>query len=71
MIQRRMSVAEISFSAHVDFSQNAEFIELVKAPHVVSYAYFSCDLLPDLISYPGLGSWATDRYGKPESSDDG
>ncbi|KAJ7354677.1 beta-lactamase-like protein [Mycena albidolilacea] len=35
MIQRRMSVAEISFSAHVDFSQNAEFIELVKAPHVV------------------------------------
>ncbi|KAJ7267614.1 beta-lactamase-like protein [Mycena haematopus] len=35
MIPSKMSVAEISFSAHVDFSQNAEFIELVKAPHVV------------------------------------
>ncbi|KAF7376564.1 hypothetical protein MSAN_00072700 [Mycena sanguinolenta] len=35
MIPRRMSVAEISFSAHVDFARNAEFIELVKAPHVV------------------------------------
>ncbi|KAF7357810.1 hypothetical protein MVEN_00827000 [Mycena venus] len=34
-IPRRMSVAEISFSAHVDFSQNAEFIELVQAQHVV------------------------------------
>ncbi|KAJ6498816.1 beta-lactamase-like protein [Mycena sanguinolenta] len=35
IIPRKMSVAEISFSAHVDFAHNAEFIELVKAPHVV------------------------------------
>lgn len=26
----------ISFSAHVDFSQNSEFIEAVKAQHIVS-----------------------------------
>ncbi|KAF7296571.1 hypothetical protein HMN09_01064200 [Mycena chlorophos] len=35
MIPRRISVAEIPFSAHVDYSQNAEFIELVDAQHVV------------------------------------
>ncbi|KAJ7084368.1 beta-lactamase-like protein [Mycena belliarum] len=35
MIPRKMSVAEISFSAHVDYAQNSEFIELVKAQHVV------------------------------------
>ncbi|KAJ7680303.1 beta-lactamase-like protein [Mycena polygramma] len=35
MIQRKISVAYISFSAHVDYSQNSEFIELVKAQHVV------------------------------------
>ncbi|KAJ6504810.1 beta-lactamase-like protein [Mycena vitilis] len=34
-IPRRMSVAEISFSAHVDFAQNAEFIEAVRAQHIV------------------------------------
>ncbi len=32
---RRLSVDEISFSAHVDFSQNSEFIELVKARQIV------------------------------------
>lgn len=35
-IQRKISVDEISFSAHVDYSQNSQFIELVKAQHVVS-----------------------------------
>ncbi|EPQ57057.1 hypothetical protein GLOTRDRAFT_73592 [Gloeophyllum trabeum ATCC 11539] len=35
IIQRKMSVDEISFSAHVDYSQNSEFIEMVKAQHVV------------------------------------
>ena len=35
-ISRKMSVDEISFSAHVDYSQNSEFIEQVKAPHIVS-----------------------------------
>lgn len=34
-IQRKISVDYISFSAHVDYTQNSEFIELVKAQHVV------------------------------------
>lgn len=35
-IQRKMSVDEVSFGAHVDYQQNSEFIELIGAPHVVS-----------------------------------
>lgn len=35
-IPRKISVDYISFSAHVDYTQNSEFIELVKAQHVVS-----------------------------------
>ncbi|TFY63158.1 hypothetical protein EVJ58_g3409 [Rhodofomes roseus] len=34
-IPRKFSVDEISFSAHVDYSQNSEFIEMVKAQHIV------------------------------------
>ncbi|KAL9708703.1 endoribonuclease ysh1 [Leucoagaricus gongylophorus] len=34
-IPRRISVDEISFSAHVDYAQNSEYIEQVKAQHVV------------------------------------
>ncbi|TFK96328.1 beta-lactamase-like protein [Pterulicium gracile] len=34
-IPRKISVDYISFSAHVDYSQNAEFIDLVKAQHIV------------------------------------
>lgn len=34
-ISRKLSVDYISFSAHVDYSQNSEFIEQVKAQHVV------------------------------------
>ncbi|KAG5349761.1 endoribonuclease ysh1 [Termitomyces sp. Mn162] len=34
-ISRKISVDYISFSAHVDYSQNSEFIEAVKAQHVV------------------------------------
>ncbi|KAG9316339.1 beta-lactamase-like protein [Chiua virens] len=34
-IPRKISVDYISFSAHVDYSQNSEFIEQVKAQHVV------------------------------------
>ncbi|KDQ57603.1 hypothetical protein JAAARDRAFT_35295 [Jaapia argillacea MUCL 33604] len=34
-IPRKISVDYISFSAHVDYSQNAEFIDLVRAQHVV------------------------------------
>lgn len=39
-IPRKISVEYISFSAHVDYSQNSEFIELVKAQHVVRSAFF-------------------------------
>ena len=35
-IQRKLSVDYISFSAHVDYSQNSEFMELVKPQHIVS-----------------------------------
>ncbi|KAK0212026.1 beta-lactamase-like protein [Armillaria fumosa] len=35
IISRKISVDYISFSAHVDYSQNSEFIELVKAQHVI------------------------------------
>lgn len=31
----RMSVEYISFSAHVDFTQNAEFMDLLQPPHIV------------------------------------
>lgn len=34
-IPRKISVDYISFSAHVDYSQNSDFIEQVKAQHVV------------------------------------
>ncbi|KAH9978661.1 beta-lactamase-like protein [Lactifluus volemus] len=34
-IPRKLSVDYISFSAHVDYSQNSEFIDLIKAPHIV------------------------------------
>ncbi|KIK09790.1 hypothetical protein K443DRAFT_671113 [Laccaria amethystina LaAM-08-1] len=34
-IPRKISVDYVSFSAHVDYSQNSEFIELVKAQHVI------------------------------------
>ena len=36
MIPRKLSVDEISFGAHVDYSQNSEFIEAVNAQHIVS-----------------------------------
>lgn len=34
-IPRRLSVDYISFSAHVDYTQNSEFIDQVKAQHIV------------------------------------
>ena len=38
VIPRRLSVRYVSFSAHVDYSQNAEFIDLIGAKHIVSKA---------------------------------
>jgi cleavage and polyadenylation specificity factor subunit 3 len=35
-IPRRCSVEEISFAAHVDFTHNSNFIELVGAKHIVT-----------------------------------
>ncbi|KAI8994023.1 mRNA 3'-end-processing protein YSH1 [Trametes punicea] len=34
-IPRKLSIDYISFSAHVDYSQNSEFMELVKPQHIV------------------------------------
>ena len=46
-IQRRLSVDDIAFSAHVDFSQNSEFIEAVKAKHIVNpFSRLRLRLLP-------------------------
>ena len=36
-IPRKISVDYISFSAHVDYPQNSDFIEQVKAQHVVRF----------------------------------
>ena len=33
-----MSVTYISFSAHADYTETSEFVDLIKAPYVVSYA---------------------------------
>ena len=35
MVPRRLSIEEISFAAHVDFEQNAEFIDLVSPKNIV------------------------------------
>ena len=34
-IPRRMSVEEISFAAHVDYTHNSQFIEMVDANYIV------------------------------------
>lgn len=36
-LPRKLSVDYISFSAHVDYSQNSEFIEAVQAQHIVRH----------------------------------
>lgn len=43
-IPRKLSVDEISFSAHVDYSQNSEFIEAVHAQHIVSPSFLQRDM---------------------------
>lgn len=65
MIPRRLSVDDISFSAHVDFSQNSEFIEAVKAKHIVNP--FRWLLFKTLIAFfrTDPRSWRTDRDGSP------
>ena len=34
-LSMRMSVEAISFSAHADFSQTSEFLDILRPPHVV------------------------------------
>jgi len=36
-IIRRMSVEEISFAAHVDYTHNSQFIEMVDAKYIVLF----------------------------------
>ena len=62
MIPRKLSVDEISFGAHVDYSQNSEFIEQVHAQHIVSYSSTSwCCLCLSLDA--GSRSWRAECYG--------
>ena len=35
-IPRRMSVEEIMFAAHVDYTHNSQFIELIDANYIVT-----------------------------------
>ena len=63
-IPRKGSVDYISFSAHVDYSQNSEFIDLIKAPHIARSNLFS----PHQISLKyivGPRAWQTNGYGSP------
>lgn len=50
-IPRKISVEYISFSAHVDYSQNSEYIEAVKAQHVVSCLKFLVETPSQIITY--------------------
>lgn len=67
MIPRKLTVEYISFSAHVDYSQNSEFIELVKAQHVVSL-FQENNFFPTL--FLGTSSWRTNCDGTVEGSYD-
>lgn len=49
-IPRKLSVDYISFSAHVDYSQNSEFIESIHAQHIVSHPHL-IRARPSLISF--------------------
>lgn len=59
-IQRKISVEAVSFSAHVDFSQNSEFIEQVGAQHVVSFFFVSSVRCKNMVTCTGPGSRRTD-----------
>jgi hypothetical protein len=63
-VPRKISVEYISFSAHVDYSQNSEFIDLIKAPHIVRPSILvSPYLLPTYIIGPR--AWRTNSHGSP------
>ena len=53
----------ISFSAHVDFSQNSEFIEAVKAPHIVRFALGTLPSVSSLkVVQLGTGPWRSIQH---------
>ena len=63
-IPRKGSVDYISFSAHVDYSQNSEFIDLIKAPHIARSNLFSPHQI-SLTYIVGPRAWQTNGYGSP------
>jgi len=68
-IPRKLSVDYLSFSAHVDYAQNSEFIELVKAQHVVSARGHPTSSYSSRIT-KGFSSRRTNRNGASQSGDD-
>jgi hypothetical protein len=70
-IPRKISVDYISFSAHVDYSQNSDFIEQVKAQHVVRGCVKSSSF-HSLSHFPRKGSRSrrTERHGATTSRND-
>jgi Cft2 family RNA processing exonuclease len=64
-IPRKLSVDYISFSAHVDYSQNSEFIDLIKAPHIVRSSNLFSPHQIFLTYTVGPRAWRTNRHGSP------
>jgi len=56
-IPRKLSVDYISFSAHVDYSQNSEFIDLIKAPQIVRFSTFLKDIFNPFTDILGPRAW--------------
>lgn len=64
-IPRKISVDYISFSAHVDYSQNSEFIDLIKAPHIVRSSKLFSPRQISLTYIVGPRAWRTNGHGSP------
>jgi Cft2 family RNA processing exonuclease len=64
-IPRKISVDYISFSAHVDYSQNSEFIDLIKAPHIVRSSNLFSPHQISLTYIVGPRAWRTNGHGSP------
>jgi hypothetical protein len=57
-----MSVHYVSFSAHADYAETSEFVDILRPPHVVRMICFCCPTLLHIIdAHPllviGVGSW--------------
>lgn len=62
-IPRRCTVSKHDFAAHVDGTQNREFIEEVAAPVVVSTDFCSSAPIPDLSD---IGAWLQSAHDAPQ-----